>query len=495
MHDESDCPDESLLQPGFLAHTRRQPRAPDKLASQRVIEVPKHWSAKRGTALNADLKIGKALGQGVQGAVYELLNPAGLPTNLVLKEIHSKLLAACLGAGDSLEREYVIGRCITEALQAGIPEGFMMVQAAVIFQHKGVLKGIVIEKLNGIKVSERLQQHGFSDIWYIQDMLHETLTALADAQLLLGLRHWDLRCSNIMEHTEWENSEAASTSGESHASPWPMQPSTKYSFTGYKYLTDASVKGAARSPHRHLYQHGHSPGQPQPANHNSPGQSQPSGHDAVLGPSERSWQASTSDLDTQPAIMSLEREQQNGHDHNGNNSDQLGDGYTQQQTAEQQKFRRFKIIDFGHADLEPVQGGSPGLTETKFGYKASVGSAMPPTPLYDRLYRRWWHNCSDVFFLLFTLALIIDGKAWPEQDMGKVHQLSKLILLVTGVQINAEADSQDSTLGCYGRHGGCCHRMRKLWIRFRMWKWPGQSDLSAAEALKHPFLSDASDDP
>ena len=47
--------------------------------------------------------------------------------------------------------------------------------------------GIVIEKLNGIKVSERLQQQGFSDIWYIQDMLHETLTALADAQLLLGM--------------------------------------------------------------------------------------------------------------------------------------------------------------------------------------------------------------------------------------------------------------------------------------------------------------------
>jgi len=35
----------------------------------------------------------------------------------------------------------VIGRCITEALQAGVPEGFMMVQAAVVFQHNGVLKG------------------------------------------------------------------------------------------------------------------------------------------------------------------------------------------------------------------------------------------------------------------------------------------------------------------------------------------------------------------
>ena len=121
--------------------------------------------------------------------MYDLLDQAGNSTNLVLKVIHFKLLAACLGAGihtskvnwhsdfihtacqsnpaqhrpvityhhvvwvaglldndarhtgESLEREYVIGRCITKALQAGIPEGFMMVQAAVVFQHNGVLKG------------------------------------------------------------------------------------------------------------------------------------------------------------------------------------------------------------------------------------------------------------------------------------------------------------------------------------------------------------------
>ena len=46
--------------------------------------------------------------------------------------------------------------------------------------------GIVIEKLNGIKVSERMQQREFADIWYIQDMLRESLTAMADAQQMLG---------------------------------------------------------------------------------------------------------------------------------------------------------------------------------------------------------------------------------------------------------------------------------------------------------------------
>lgn len=77
-----------------------------------------------------------------QGAVYDLLNQSGESTNLVLKVIHFKLVAACLGAGESLEREYVIGRSITDAMQAGIANGFMLVQAAVIFQHNSVLKGV-----------------------------------------------------------------------------------------------------------------------------------------------------------------------------------------------------------------------------------------------------------------------------------------------------------------------------------------------------------------
>ena len=46
--------------------------------------------------------------------------------------------------------------------------------------------GIVIEKLNGIKVSERLQQPDFDDIWYIQEMVQDTMTAMNQAQMLLG---------------------------------------------------------------------------------------------------------------------------------------------------------------------------------------------------------------------------------------------------------------------------------------------------------------------
>lgn len=168
MPDASDVLDEALLRPGFLSKAGSLTPAPGQSALQRVIEVPRGWSAKRGAALNSQLRVGKALGQGVQarqpssyrlytsgaaeeavdspcipqGAVYDLLNQSGESTNLVLKVIHLKLLAACLGAGESLEREYVIGRSITDALQAGVPDGFMLVQAAVIFQQTGALKGL-----------------------------------------------------------------------------------------------------------------------------------------------------------------------------------------------------------------------------------------------------------------------------------------------------------------------------------------------------------------
>ena len=61
--------------------------------------------------------------------------------------------------------------------------------------------GIVIEKLNGIKVSERMQQKEFADIWYIQDMLRESLTAMADAQQMLGKLAGTLACAvHLYDH-------------------------------------------------------------------------------------------------------------------------------------------------------------------------------------------------------------------------------------------------------------------------------------------------------
>ncbi|KAL3130536.1 hypothetical protein ABBQ38_008348 [Trebouxia sp. C0009 RCD-2024] len=513
MRTASDVLDEALLRPGFLAKAGLLTRATGHLNST-LIEVPRGWSAKKGAALNSQLRVGKALGQGVQGAVYDLLNQSGESTNLVLKVIHFKLVAACLGAGESLEREYVIGRSITDAMQAGIANGFMLVQAAVVFQHNSVLKGVVIEKLNGI--SERLQQPRFCDIWYIQDMLREVLTAMADAQRLLGLRHWDLRCSNIMEHTEFEaptqpaSNSPLSLAPLSPARSQPVKARTKYSFTGYEYLTDASRHGAAQSPWRHLNKHGprHSLDQAQSLDQAFPLDQAPSQNSMQhLLPDTRSAdrqeQFSTSDPTQMPGDThdsghaqgngyangdrqngseeesstlhehSGRQEHMNGHQHDCDSADGSEDRQHQVGMQQQQQRCRFKVIDFGHADLEPVPGGTAsGLVKTKFGHEASVGSAMPAAPLYDRLYRRWWYGCSDVFFLSFTMAILLDGRAWPEQDLAKVHQLCSLIKLVTGADTRARCaiteggQSKSWLKGCYAWRGGCCHGVRKLWMRY-----------------------------
>ena len=66
MPDASDLLDEALLRPGFLAKAGSLTPAPGQSTLQRVIEVPRGWSARKGASLNSQLRVGKALGQGVQ---------------------------------------------------------------------------------------------------------------------------------------------------------------------------------------------------------------------------------------------------------------------------------------------------------------------------------------------------------------------------------------------------------------------------------------------
>ena len=223
-------------------------------------------------------------------------------------------------------------------------------------------------------MSRYLLKH-FAPKWFRSGCLHAYTIAS-------GLRHWDLRCSNIMEHTEWEEApEAASNSPQAHAPTQPIIARTKYSFKGYKYLTDASVKGAARSPHRHLYRHGNA--QPHKEFHSTEADSSTQqqvcldahpedGHleDHNRGPAQSNGHAQGAKTGHSAGPHSHADEQshkqEHGHDEGQSSVQSNGHAYSPHQIIEQQQHpRRFKVIDFGHADLDPVQGGSPGLTETK----------------------------------------------------------------------------------------------------------------------------------
>lgn len=202
-----------------------------------------------------------------------------------------------------------------------------------------------------------------------------------------------------MEHTEWEA--PTQPSPNSSLSPGQSQPvtaRTMYSFTGYHYLTDAGIHGAARSPLRQLYKRGqghspqqaprhdgmqrHSPDQgtdqtqeQSSLNHNGQLQVDETHASNHAQGSADGGHQSCEDKDVSRQKQSSTHTQINGHNQHRDaaasdddeDKDQHGmQQLLQQQQQQQKQHCRFKIIDFGHADLEPVQGPiAPGLIKTK----------------------------------------------------------------------------------------------------------------------------------
>ena len=107
-------------------------------------------------------------------------------------------------------------------------------------------------------------EYACTSVWHVGCTTHApgSISGFRYCLCFSGLRHWDLRCSNIMEHTECD--EPIQPAPNSPLSPGQLSPGrsqpvktrTRYSFSGYKYKTDASRHGAAQSPWRQLNKHG-----------------------------------------------------------------------------------------------------------------------------------------------------------------------------------------------------------------------------------------------
>ena len=204
-----------------------------------------------------------------------------------------------------------------------------------------------------------------------------------------------------MEHTEWEaQTQPETNSPLSPGQSQPVKAKTKYSFTGYHYLTDASMHGAARSPLRQLYKlsqrrspqqapghdamQRHSPGQgtvhtQEQSSLNHDGQSRgegtyasnhAQGRDRYENCGHADGQQGFEEQDVSQQEQSGRHTQTNAHSqHHGaaaSDDDKHQHGMQQMLQQQQKQHCRFKIIDFGHADLEPIQGHiAPGLIKTK----------------------------------------------------------------------------------------------------------------------------------
>eukprot|EP00873_Tetraselmis_striata_P004365 jgi/Tetstr1/424629/TSEL_015151.t1 len=136
-----------------------------------LIVVAENFRPRPDAVLNSNLTLGKVLGTGFMGAVFDIKHADGSPANRVLKTLKEN---AGEEPRDLLEREMVIGRLLSQALgirdeEGGIVvPGFMHVQAVV--RHggpKGKLLGIILEKVNSDSI---------------------------------GFHHRDLHLGNVMEH-------------------------------------------------------------------------------------------------------------------------------------------------------------------------------------------------------------------------------------------------------------------------------------------------------
>lgn len=159
-----------------------------------AVYVGEGWSAKEGQEIIPHLALGKILGAGMQGQIFELTDGKGHTAPIVLKVAKS---AALIG---DMEREWDAGQKITQlADQQGNLPGFMKVGPA-LRSTDGKMIGQVLERLNGKSVSKIFAEKGWADIHYIRSLMLEVFAALDKAERRFGFHHCDFRLENVMEH-------------------------------------------------------------------------------------------------------------------------------------------------------------------------------------------------------------------------------------------------------------------------------------------------------
>lgn len=167
-----------------------------------VIRVGDKFTAEEGLQLTDDLVIGKLIGGGAQGEVYDLRKGDGSDSGSLLKVMKYKAAVPITGLDIGLKREWLIGQQLNKLKDTdGKLQGFMGTGAALLGGSDGMLlEGLILEKLNGWTLEKRLMKdESFADAAYLIEMLTQIFTALDRAYKELGFRHRDMQVGNVME--------------------------------------------------------------------------------------------------------------------------------------------------------------------------------------------------------------------------------------------------------------------------------------------------------
>eukprot|EP00884_Botryococcus_braunii_P010520 jgi/Botrbrau1/1946/Bobra.0005s0038.1 len=166
-----------------------------------VIRVADDFKAMEGVRLSGSLIVGKEIGGGAQGAVYQLEKSDGEKSDMLLKVMKYKGANLITGADIGLRREWLIGQAINELrLPDGNLPGFVRTGAAIATSSND-MEGLLMEKANGMPVDKRLSKDPeWADAPYCVEMCRQVFAALDLAWRELGFRHRDMRVANVLEH-------------------------------------------------------------------------------------------------------------------------------------------------------------------------------------------------------------------------------------------------------------------------------------------------------
>jgi len=410
-----------------------------------LIVVAENFRPRPDAVLNSNLTLGKVLGTGFMGAVFDIKHADGSPANRVLKTLKEN---AGEEPRDLLEREMVIGRLLSQALgirdeEGGIVvPGFMHVQAVV--RHggpKGKLLGIILEKVNSVDCYKRVMAFGRTkpvNLSYIRQMLFQVLTALKAGQDSIGFHHRDLHLGNVMEHFPHGAGPKARMMERTLSLREVKRDHVKLSNTGWKYRPDENA---------------------------------PSWHDVdVAGKVEFKiidfgWAVADA-VDPEDISKMMEEGAQTGT---------IG------------CCRCLCCIpNRPHAPKRPVKTGTAG---------AAPKADIPKMSFAARLYHRTWRGSSDCWRMLSSVAAVVDGMLWHTDDKEGVAELQDMLYQASGVYIRVrftdKCESDVYKAKKFGRawQARTLMRMTQGWANMA-WAiaFPQDPGYTVEQALEHPFL-------
>ncbi|EFN56122.1 hypothetical protein CHLNCDRAFT_144739 [Chlorella variabilis] len=417
----------------------------DDYSAISAILLPHGYHFREGSELWDGVKLGRLLGSGMQAKVYRLARHDGAPTGKVIKvnreDLGNKMLNNDM-VWVGMHREWRTGTQLRAALQQadGAVPGFMLVADCVLHRDaspsaRARFGGMVMGELQGWEVYKRIDVPEFHNIHYVREMLFQVFSALDRAQRKLGFHHADLGMRNIMEHypRTWEQvpgwararAEVPVRPGytcNADGSRLPLGPDIEFKIIDFgiaKFSEKLAQAAGGRESQETMAQ-----------------------LQEMFGTGKRLLFSNERKIKVRMACFGGLSGSRHG---SRGSSPRAG----RSSTAEEQDEEIRRPERYAATSPPPEALASARHMQSLQRKKKSPIETM-----------HFWHRKGDVFHLLLGIALALDDRVWPQEDIAEVQALISLVHHVTGIRLKASFAEQGEgpERRRFGKLRGCVGR-------------------------------------